>query len=121
MQNVSSDFTEHMLTIHDHCCNHIVKTYSNMTSFVGYINNTMIKLTIYFNSHMHIDEHITNIQTSFLTEFMYSYRIVVHTNMIVPILVLYLYFFRNKYLKQPSIDFDIYNLTFSGDVVYKEC
>jgi len=31
-----------------------------MTSFVGYINNTMIKLTIYFNSHMCIDEHITN-------------------------------------------------------------
>jgi hypothetical protein len=27
----------------------------------GYINNTMIKLTIYFNSHMSIDEQITNI------------------------------------------------------------
>ena len=23
--------------------------YSNMTSFIGYINNTMIKVTIYFN------------------------------------------------------------------------
>jgi hypothetical protein len=35
--------------------------YSNMTSFIGYIHNTMIKLTIYFNSLMRIDEHITNI------------------------------------------------------------
>ena len=32
---------------------------SNMTSFIGYVNNTIIKLTIYFNSHMRIDEHIT--------------------------------------------------------------
>ena len=35
--------------------------YSNMTSFIGYINHTLIKLTIYFNSHMHIDEQIKNI------------------------------------------------------------
>jgi hypothetical protein len=26
------------------------------TSFIGYINNTMIKLLIYFNSHIRIDE-----------------------------------------------------------------
>jgi hypothetical protein len=32
-----------------------------MTSFIGYLNNTMIKLTIYFNSRMRIDEQITNI------------------------------------------------------------
>ena len=37
------------------------KSYSNMTSFIGYINNTMIKLAIYFNSLMRIDEQITNI------------------------------------------------------------
>ena len=37
------------------------KSYSNMTSFIGYIHNTMIKLTIYFNSLMRIDEQITNI------------------------------------------------------------
>ena len=36
-------------------------TYSNMNSFIGYINNTMIILTIYFNSHMRIDEQINNI------------------------------------------------------------
>jgi hypothetical protein len=35
--------------------------YSNMTSSVGYANYTMIKLMIYFNSHIRIDEHITNI------------------------------------------------------------
>ena len=34
---------------------------SNMTSFIGYINNTVVKLTIYFNSLMRIDEQITNI------------------------------------------------------------
>ena len=38
-----------------------VKSYSNTTSFIGYINNTMIKFTIYFNSLMRIDEQITNI------------------------------------------------------------
>jgi hypothetical protein len=32
---------------------------SNMTSIIGYLNN-MIKLTIYFNSHMRIDEQITS-------------------------------------------------------------
>ena len=34
---------------------------SNMTSFIGYINNAMIKLTTYFSSLMRIDEHIINI------------------------------------------------------------
>jgi hypothetical protein len=29
----------------------------NMTSNIGYINNTMIKVTIYLKSHMRIDEH----------------------------------------------------------------
>ena len=28
---------------------------SSMTSFIVYINATVIKLTIYFNSHMHVD------------------------------------------------------------------
>jgi hypothetical protein len=30
----------------------VIFIYSNMTSFIGYINNTMTKHTIYFNSHM---------------------------------------------------------------------
>jgi hypothetical protein len=43
-------------------CNALwAKSYSNMMSFIGYINNTMIKLTIYFISLMRIDEQITNI------------------------------------------------------------
>jgi hypothetical protein len=37
------------------------KNNSNITSFIGYINDEMIKLTIYFNSQKRIDEHITNI------------------------------------------------------------
>jgi hypothetical protein len=43
-----------------------VKTLNNegrhdkMTSFIGYINNNVIKLPIYFNSHMRIDEQIIN-------------------------------------------------------------
>ena len=49
----------------------MVKKNSNMTSFIGYINNTMIKLTIYFNLHMHIENEL---QTSFLSEFIYSYK-----------------------------------------------
>ena len=48
---------------------------------------------------------------------MYSYRIVVHTHIKMSVLFVYLYFFRNKYLKQPSIDFDFWNLTSLGDVV----
>ena len=37
---------------------------SNMTSFIGYIHNTMIKLIIYFNLHMPIDDQITIIYLS---------------------------------------------------------
>ena len=35
--------------------------YSSMTSFIVYINNTVINLLIYFNSHMLIDQQIINI------------------------------------------------------------
>jgi hypothetical protein len=38
---------------------------SNITSFIGYMDNTMIKLPIYFNSHMRIDEQIINIIPKF--------------------------------------------------------
>jgi hypothetical protein len=40
-----------------------------------------------------------------LSEFMYSYRTVVHTG--------------KKYLRQQSIDFDVCNLLSSGEVIYK--
>ena len=38
-----------------------IKINSKIMSFIGYINNTVIKLPIYFNLHMHIDEQIINI------------------------------------------------------------
>jgi len=84
-----------------------------MTSFIGYIDNAVIKLLIYFNSHMRLDEQII---TSFLSKFMYSYRTVVHTN--IKILELLPDIFLEKYLRQPSIDFDDSNLSSSGDVTY---
>jgi hypothetical protein len=31
-----------------------------MTSFIGYVNKTEMKLLIYFNSHMRIDQQIIN-------------------------------------------------------------
>ena len=46
---------------------HYNSIYNNtviIIAFIGYINNTMIKLTTYLNLHMRIDE-----QTSFLSEF----------------------------------------------------
>jgi hypothetical protein len=33
----------------------------NVTSFIGYVNNTVIKPSIYFNSHMRIGKQIKNI------------------------------------------------------------
>ena len=46
-----------------------------------------------------------------------THKSVVHTN--IKILELFLDIFRKKYLRQPSIDFDLCNLSPSGDVVYK--
>ena len=45
----------------------------NMTSFIGYINNTVLKFPIYFNSNMVLF-------TSFLSEFTYSYKTEVHSS-----------------------------------------
>ena len=53
--------------------------YSKMTSFLLYINNSMIKLLISLNSHTCIAEQITNISTKGIH--------VVHTN--IKILELY--------------------------------
>ena len=68
-----------------------------------YINNTVIKLLIYFNSRMRIDELIINI----IPKKTFSK-------------ILEKYFFLEKYLRQPSMDFDVCNLLSSGDVIYKE-
>ena len=48
----------------------------NMTSFVGYINNLVIKRLIYFDWHMCIVRQIMHICDS-----MYLYRIVVYTTL----------------------------------------
>ena len=42
--------------------------YSNMTSFICHINNTTIKLPLYFNSLMRIDEQIINIISEFILD-----------------------------------------------------
>ena len=49
-----------------------------------------------------------------------TYRTVVHTKIKFSNCFLTYNFFRIKYLRQPSIDFDLCNLSSSGDVVYKE-
>ena len=85
---------------------------SNITSFIGYMDNTMIKLPIYFNSHMRIDEQIINIIPKW---FHVLYK---HTN--ARFASRHIFFSRNKYLKQPFINFNFCNLSSSGDVVYKE-
>jgi len=51
---------------------------------------------------------------------MYSYRIVVHTNIDILELLHDLKLFPEKYIRQPSIDFDVCNLSSSVDVIYKE-
>ena len=40
-----------------------------MTSFLDYINDTVRKLLIYFNSHMHIDKQIINIIPKYIHVF----------------------------------------------------
>jgi hypothetical protein len=47
------------------------QSYSNMTSFIGYINNVVIKLQIYINLHIHI---VDKLWTSFLSNFMYIHK-----------------------------------------------
>lgn len=68
-----------------------VTIHAQMTSFIDYVNNIVIKLSIYFNSHMPFVEQLL---TSFSSEFMYSYRTVVHTNIKMLVLFFYIYFSR---------------------------
>jgi len=58
---------------------------SNMSSFIGYINNAVIKLRIYFSSHMGIVKQIININSKRFHAFIWT---VVHTN--IKMLVLFL-------------------------------
>jgi hypothetical protein len=59
-----------------------INLYYNMTSFIGYINNTMIKLKIYFNSHMRIDEQIRNIIPQWIHVFIHDRGAYKHKNVI---------------------------------------
>ena len=85
-----------------------------MTSFIGHINNTLIKFPIYFNSHMRTFEQIINIIRE-PSKFMYSCRTMVHTNMQILELFQDIYFFPEKILREPSIDFDVCNMSSSSD------
>ena len=58
---------------------------SNMSSCIGYINNAVIKLRIYFNSHMDIVKQIININSKRFHAFIWT---ALHTN--IKMLVLFL-------------------------------
>ena len=96
-----------------------VTIHAQMTSFIDYVNNIVIKLSIYFNSHMPFVEQLL---TSFSSEFMYSYRTVVHTNikMLVLFVSRHIIFFRQKNIKNNHLSTDFCNLSSADDVVYKE-
>jgi hypothetical protein len=66
----------------------------------------MIKLMMYFNSHMHIEEQITNIIPWWIHVFIQNHGAYKHKNAHV----FYLYLWTLTW-----------NLTSSGDIVYKEC
>ena len=59
---------------------------SDMTIFIGYINNVMIEILIYFTSHMRINGQIME---SLLADFMYLYRTVVYAS--IELFALFLY------------------------------
>jgi hypothetical protein len=89
--------------------------FSNMTSFTGYINNTVIKLQIYFNPHIHIFNQIINIISKWFHVFTQNRGAYNHKNTcIFPLHSLVL----KKYWRQPSINFYFCNLSSSGDIVY---
>ena len=82
----------HIFRINYHIA--LICEYSNMMSFIGYVNNAVIKLPIYFNSHMHI---FRQIKASFLYDFVHLYyRTVVHTIIKMFVLFLYIFIFSEK-------------------------
>jgi hypothetical protein len=83
-----------------------------MTSFIGDINNTIIKLTIYFNSHMRIDEQITIIISSWIHVFIQDHGAYKYENAGIVYLA---YFFPKKILKTT-----IYRLWLLKCVVFNE-
>jgi hypothetical protein len=68
-----------------------------MMSFIGCMNNVTIKFQIYFTSHMLI---VRQVETSFLSDFMYLYRAMVYTNIKkVRFVSLHILFVWKKYLR----------------------
>ena len=63
--------------------------HSNKTSFNGYLNNAVIKLLIYFNSSMHIARQIMDFIPKRLS--VYIYRTIVHTNIKIWFVSLYIH------------------------------
>jgi hypothetical protein len=59
---------------------------SDMMIFIGYINNVMIEILIYFTSHMRINGQIME---SLLADFMYLYRTVMYAS--IELFALFLY------------------------------
>ena len=66
---------------------------------------------------MCIDEQITNIIPHWIYVFIQDRGAYKHKN--AHVVFFTSIFSRNKYLRQPSIDFDCCNLMFSCDIVYK--
>ena len=87
-----------------------------MTSFVGYVNNNVIK-PIYFKSHMRIDEQIIKIIPNKINVFIQGCDAYKHNNSRN---CSWHICFRKKYLRQQYCDFDVCKLSSTGDVVYKE-
>ena len=88
----------------------------NIENLIGYINNTVKKLPIYFNSDMRIDEEIVNIIPKLIHVFTQDSGAYKHKNCFLT----NNFFCGKKYLRQPSINFDVCNLSSSVDVIYNE-
>ena len=77
LQDVVLDTLQHMsfILIYNNECylkpyiRRVFVRYSNMTSFMGYVNYAVIKLSIYFNSHVRIVGQIMEV----ITEWFYVF------------------------------------------------
>ena len=100
--------------------NVLYNTNSNITSFVGCINNVVIQLYIYFNSHMRILEQIISIIPGWFYVFIQDRGAYKHKNACFVYLHIMRCFSPEQVLNIISIDFGFCNVSSSSDVVYKE-
>ena len=73
-----------------------------MMSFTGYINNTMIKSSIYFASHMYCQTIYGHHAWVILCIYTGPWYIQTYYN--ACFVSLHIHFFQEKYLRQPSIN-----------------